>query len=96
MRVKLRYKEPEGSTSRALEWPVAGGPRPLDEASEDFKFAAAVAQFGMLLRESPHKAAASLESVLALAEAGAGDDAEGYRAEFIRLVRSARPLLPRD
>jgi Ca-activated chloride channel family protein len=92
MRVKLRYKEPEGSTSQVREWPVMDRPRSFEEASPDFKFAAAVAQFGMILRNSPYKGTASLSSVLALADAGRGEDASGYRAEFAALVKRAQEL----
>jgi Ca-activated chloride channel homolog len=64
--VKLRYKEPDGETSRLLERPVRDdGATGFAGASEDFKFAAAVASFGMVLRDSPHKGEATFDSVLA-------------------------------
>jgi Ca-activated chloride channel family protein len=81
--VKLRYKDPDGSTSRLLEHPVANR---VTRASTDFTFAAAVAAFGMVLRESEHKGNADWRMVAQLARAGRGEDAEGYRSEFIRLV----------
>jgi Ca-activated chloride channel family protein len=81
--VKLRYKDPDGSTSRLLEHPVADR---VTRASTDFTFAAAVAAFGMVLRESEHKGGADWRMVAQLARAGRGEDAEGYRSEFIRLV----------
>jgi len=65
---------------------------PLDRASPDFKFSAAVASFGMLLRESEHKGDASFEGVLELARAGKGQDFHGYRSEFIQLVEKTRLL----
>jgi len=61
--------------------------------SEATRFAAAVAAFGMLLRDSKFKGATSAEQVLAWAEAARGADAEGYRAEFITLVKKAAPLI---
>lgn len=71
---------------------MADRPRPIEALSDDFRFAAAVAQFGMILRDSPHKGAASFDSVLALGERGRGPDGHGYRAEFLDLVRKARGL----
>ena len=90
--VMLRYKEPEGGPSRLLAVPVLDHGRTLAQASEDFRFASAVAAFGMLLRESEHRGEASFEQVLELARSGRGDDPEGYRAEFVRLVELARDL----
>ena len=84
--VKLRYKQPQGNSSKLLELPLTGSARPLAEASENLRFATAVAQFGMLLRDSEHKARASAESVLLRARGALGGDEGGYRAEFVRLV----------
>ena len=61
----------------------------FSNASQDFKFAAAVAAFGMVLRDSPHKGSANLESALEWAKEGRGTDKHGYRQEFIRLVHRA-------
>jgi Ca-activated chloride channel homolog len=90
--VKLRYKEPEGDKSMLMQFPVADLGTAWTSASRDFKFASAVAAFGMILRDSPHKGKATLGSVLELAEQGKGVDKEGYRAEFIQLVAKAREL----
>ena len=68
------------------------GDREFAAAGRDFKFAAAVAGYGMLLRNSPHKGDLTWEKVLRLAEQGLGDDKEGYRAEFIDLTRTAQKL----
>ena len=87
--VKVRYKDPDGEKSRLLEQAVAdrsGMP------STDFRFATAVAGFGMLLRESPYAGTFSLYDVVKLAERGKGDDPRGYRGEFIRLVEATRDL----
>ncbi|HUF50783.1 MAG TPA: von Willebrand factor type A domain-containing protein [Longimicrobiales bacterium] len=84
--VKLRYKEPDGTTSRLLDIPI--GAR-ASTASDDFRFAAAVASFGMLLRKSPHRGSATYESVIAAAGGALGDDPGGYRREFVRLVEAA-------
>ena len=87
--VKVRYKDPDGSESRLLAQAV--GDR-THAPSGGFRFAAAVAGFGMLLRESPHAGGLTLDDVVALAEGGKGSDARGYRGEFIRLVETVRDL----
>jgi Ca-activated chloride channel family protein len=92
MLVKLRYKQPAGSRSRALRHVVLDRPAPL---SEDFTFAAAVAAFGMILRDSPFRGSATVDDVIAAAERTAGDDPGGYRAEFVGLARTYRELTRR-
>ena len=92
MTLKLRYKEPDGDTSELIEVPVVDAGRAYRRASEDFKFAASVAAFGMILRNSPHKGSASFDSVLELAEEGVGSDRSGYRQEFLKLVEQASQL----
>jgi Ca-activated chloride channel family protein len=87
--VKLRYKEPDGATSRLLTASVPdGGGAP----SDDLRFAASVAAFGMILRGSEHRGSATFEQVETLARAGLGADPHGDRAEFLRLVARAREL----
>lgn len=93
--LKLRYKEPDDDTSRLITIPVTDDGGNWAAATDDFKFAAAVAEFGMLLRESPHKGEASFKSVRKLAKEGRGSDAEGYRAEFLELVDQAEALAGR-
>jgi Ca-activated chloride channel family protein len=91
--VKLRYKDPDGTTSKLLDRAVADrGGRP----SADFTFAAAVAQFGLVLRDSEYKGTASLGDVLALARRSLGEDEHGYRADFVRLVEDTRQLSRSD
>lgn len=90
--LKVRYKEPTGDESRKLEFALKDGGRSFAEASQDFKFAAAVAGFGMVLRESPHKGTASFDSVLDWAASGLGGDAGGHRHEFMDLVKKARDI----
>jgi Ca-activated chloride channel family protein len=91
--LKVRYKEPTGAVSRKLEFPLTDSSARFADASADFKFAAAVAEFGMILRDSPHKGTGTLADVLAWAQAGTDSDAGGYREEFIRLVRQAQALM---
>ena len=94
--VKLRYKDPDGKTSRLLEFPVTDGGASYGKASGDFKFAASVAAFGMILRDSPHKGTATYNGLIELAEEGLGSDEGGYRAEFISLVQKAKALAGRN
>jgi Ca-activated chloride channel homolog len=89
--VKLRHKEPDGDTSKLLEVPVEDA-EVKSVPTEDFRFAASVAAFGMLLRGSPHKGVATYAGVLELAQESKGRDPQGYRAEFCELVRKAAAL----
>ncbi|GHA58001.1 vWA domain-containing protein [Pontibacter akesuensis] len=90
--LKLRYKAPDGKQSKLITSTVSTRAVAARATSDNFRFAAAVAAFGMLLRESEFKGNASFAQVLELAEGARGADKEGYRAEFIRLVNS-RTLL---
>jgi secreted protein with Ig-like and vWFA domain/anti-sigma-K factor RskA len=87
--VKLRAKRPEGDTSALTEVPLADAGAGFEAASADLRFAAAVAAFGMILRDSEHKGTASLERVEEIAGTAMGSDPGGYRAEFLDLVRKA-------
>ncbi len=89
MYVKVRYKDPDGAKSRLLERAVADR---LGSPSVDFRFATAVAGFGMLLRGSDHAGDLTLDDVVRLADKSRGDDPRGYRGEFIRLVEAVRDL----
>ncbi len=93
MLVKLRYKEPKGTTSELIKQLVVDKGVSLDDASNDFKFAAAVAQYGMILRDSEYKGDASFNEVLKLANQSKGLDLEGYRSEFINMVESSQKLM---
>ncbi len=90
--VKLRYKEPQGSTSKLLAQPLVGAATPIASATADLRFAAAVAQFGMLLRQSEQRGTATWAATEQLADGARGADADGYRAELVRLVRLAAGL----
>ena len=92
--VKLRYKQPQGSTSQLLTQPLAGTATPIAQASADQQFAAAVAEFGMLLRQSEQRGTATYASATHLAQAGRGPDADGYRAELVRLLKLAEGMTP--
>ena len=90
--VKLRYKKPDGDKSDLVECAVTDDSGDFAKASPDFKFAAAVAEFGMILRDSEHKGTGTFGAVLEWANEGKGADANGYRAGFIELVRKAQAL----
>ena len=90
--VKFRYKAPDGDVSKLIVHPVRDQHIAINRTSDNFRFAASVAQFGMLLRDSEFKSASSFENVLSLAKKAKGSDEEGYRAEFVRLVESAQLL----
>ena len=83
--VKFRYKKPDGSKSIEMVHVQKNETTAVDE---DMNFAASVALFGMQLRNSKFHNNSNIESVIELAENGRGEDKEGYRAEFIRLVKT--------
>ncbi len=90
--LKLRYKKPDGNKSRLIVHPLQDNNIVLAKTSDNFKFSAAVAAFGMLLRESEFRGDYSYESILELARDGKGKDYFGYRAEFIQLVEKCSLL----
>ena len=92
--VKLRYKQPTGRHSKELTHVVRD--EVASNPSFDLMFASAVAEFGMVLRDSPHKGKSSLDSAIVRAERTRGEDEYGYRAEFVRLATRAREILARD
>jgi Ca-activated chloride channel family protein len=90
--VKLRYKAPDSDVSELTSAVIADRPQPI---GANLGFASAVAEAGMVLRQSPHAGDASLSSAVARARKFRGDDPEGYRAEFIRLMQVASAM-PKD
>jgi Ca-activated chloride channel family protein len=90
--VKVRYTPPDTTKSRLLTQPVPAKSMPFAQASSDFRFAAAVATFGMVLRDSPYKGTATYAQVTQIAGAALGKDATGHRAEFLQLVQIADQL----
>jgi len=91
--LKLRYKKPDGDVSAKLEFPLTDRGETWEKSSRDFRWAAAVASFGMLLRDSPHKGGVTWDSTLELAHEGKGEDRTGYRAEGLDLIEKARTLV---
>jgi Ca-activated chloride channel family protein len=94
--VKLRHKKPEGDTSELIERSFTDNGSKFENAAPDLKFAAAVAEFGMLLRDSQYKGKATMGAVIEWAQEGKGRDTAGYRAGFIELARKAQTLKPRE
>jgi Ca-activated chloride channel family protein len=90
MTIKFRYKEPVSSKSKLSQVAIMDIPKDFNFTTDDFKFASAVAEFGMLLRDSKFKQHSSYKHAIATARAGKGSDTEGYRSEFIRLAESAK------
>jgi Ca-activated chloride channel family protein len=90
--LKLRYKQPEDDTSQLLSLTVRDERREFSTASDDFRFASAVAAFGMLLRNSQYKGDATFEDVLSIARQATGPDDHGYRGEFVELVQRASQI----
>jgi Ca-activated chloride channel family protein len=90
--IKLRYKKPDGKTSMLLEKPVKGYIANIEDASDNFKFAAAVSEFGMILRNSEFKGNSTLEGAAKLARSARGEDEDGYRSELIRLIGTVKDM----
>jgi Ca-activated chloride channel family protein len=90
--LKLRYKRPDEEESILMVQPVLDEALPLDQTSDNFRFSAAVAEFGMLLRDSAFKGDATYEQVRELARSAMGEDETGYRLEFLQLLETAELL----
>lgn len=92
--LRLRYKAPDGDTSRLIEWPLhrENVQRSFADASGEFRFAAAVAAFGQQLRGGKHTGGMGYADIARIASAARGTDSFGYRGEFLRLVNLAQSL----
>ena len=92
--LKIRYKDPKVKDAKSVEItePLVFNKKALKETSADYRFAASVAEFGILLRDNSNKANATYDQVIELAEGAIGKDPEGYRKEFVRLVKSVKML----
>lgn len=92
MTMKFRYKDPKSEESELFEKPVLDDELYIWETSNSFRLSAAVAEFGMLLRDSGFKGNSSYNQVLRLANSALGKDEEGYRNEFVGLVESCSTI----
>jgi Ca-activated chloride channel family protein len=90
--VKLRYKDPDGSVSKLLTETLIDDGRNIAQTTNDFRWAVAVAEYALILRQSEYKGMASFEQVLALAKSALGADKEGIRKEFVDLVTRAAQI----
>lgn len=88
--VKLRYKQPRSDQSQKIEVPLIDDKG--DNVSDDFRFASAVAMFGQIIKDSQYKGEGSYSKAIALAQKGYGEDKQGYRREFVRLMQTAQGL----
>ena len=93
--VKFRYKKPLENKSRLIVSTLNDSGKSWERASEDFRWSAAVAEFGMLMRDSEFKGQSSHSQVLAIAGDAKGSDEEGYRSEFVRMVKSLELMAQR-
>jgi len=94
--LRMRYKLPDAAESTRMDVPLADRDVPFARADQDVRFAAAVAAFGMILKDSPYKGDATLQWVLDVAQGSVGQDRGGYRDEFVSLVRKAIVLSDRQ
>ena len=90
--IKLRYKKPDGVTSKLLEKQIRRYGDEIDKSSENLRFAAAIAEFGMILRDSEFKGSATLDSAAKLARSARGEDEDGDRSELIRLINTVKDM----
>lgn len=90
--VKFRYKDPEKTKSKLLQSTISSSELPFSTLSADIRFSYAVAEFGMLLRESGYIVDGTIDNVIKIAENARGEDKNGYRAEFVRLAKAASKL----
>jgi Ca-activated chloride channel homolog len=90
--IKIRYKKPEGIKSIIMVKPVRGSVNSINNASDNLRFASAVTEFGMILRNSDFIGNATLDSAAALARSARGYDEDGYRSELIRLINTVKDM----
>ncbi len=96
--LKIRFKRPDANNSELIQYPILASDirRDAQQTSSDFRFAAAVAYFGHLLKQSQYPGNYSMQDVIQLAQGAKGSDAKGYRQEFVELAKDAAVLLQRS
>ena len=92
MTIKFRYKKPNEDNSRLIVHPVIDKSLAVSNTSDNFRFAAAVAEFGMVLRKSEFRQSSNYEHAWKLAKGSMGEDPEGYRSEFLKMIKNAESL----
>ncbi|MEO6287677.1 MAG: von Willebrand factor type A domain-containing protein [Dyadobacter sp.] len=90
--IKIRYKNPDSEKSVLFDLPVKYSLKPMAACSDNLRFASSVAEFGLLLRNSEFKGTSTYSDVIARAKGAFGKDEEGYRSEFVRLVKTTQTL----
>ncbi|MDP4685927.1 MAG: von Willebrand factor type A domain-containing protein [Salibacteraceae bacterium] len=90
--LKLRYKEPDADQSKLMTTTVKTSDRKNHMESDNLKWSASMAQFGMLLRNSEYKGTTTYEAAISLAQSAVGKDAEGYRRECVQLMKNAQAM----
>lgn len=93
MTIKFRYKEPKELSSKLITHVVSDNKKSFENSSENCRFSCAVAEFGMLLRDSKFKGTANFKEIMSVAKKSKGKDEDGYRAEFISLVEKTELLM---
>jgi Ca-activated chloride channel family protein len=88
MTIKFRYKKPDADVSKLIVHPLLDGNTLFSKTSENFRWSASVAAFGMLLRESEYANNFTFDQVIEMAQSARGKDEEGYRVEFINMAKS--------
>ncbi|MCX2743491.1 von Willebrand factor type A domain-containing protein [Mangrovivirga sp. M17] len=94
--VKFRYKKPNGSKSILMTEIINNTPSDFHETSDDFRFSAAVASFGLWLRSSDFMGESNPEMVVEIAKESLGNDEFGYRHEFLKMVKSSKYMAKMD
>ncbi|MBK8622821.1 MAG: DUF3520 domain-containing protein [Saprospiraceae bacterium] len=90
--IKFRYKDPDSSKSKKWEQVISGPVKPLESLHDDVRFSVAVTYAGMLMRGISTLDSKSYEEMISLAASSKGKDEDGYRAEFVRLMKTASEL----
>jgi Ca-activated chloride channel family protein len=96
MNIKFRYKTPDGEKSKLIEHALADQSESVNESSLNFRFVSAVAEFGMVLRNSEFKQQSSYNMCYSMAKGALGKDTEGYRAEFLKLILDAGRITKKE
>ena len=93
MIVKMRFKQPDGTTSALQEFPLVDKDQAIQECDRDFRWAAGIAQFGMLLRNSPHRGQSDWDALIESAQEAAGEQPDVYRQQALELIKRAAAII---
>jgi Ca-activated chloride channel homolog len=93
MIVKMRFKQPDGTTSALQEFPLVDKDQAIQECDRDFRWAASIAQFGMLLRNSPYLGQSNWDALIESAQEAAGEQPDVYRQQALELIKRAAAMV---